>query len=56
LSVETREVSSTTSENVLRSWKSPALADAARGRTLERVLHFLLEDAARAAQLAQLLK
>ena len=55
LSVETREVSSTTSEKVLRSWKSPrSLADAlALPVGLDRVLDLLLEDPPRAAQLAQ---
>ena len=52
---DTREVSSTTSENVLRSWKSPR-SSPIRLRVavaLDRVLDLLLEDPPRAAELAQ---
>ena len=55
LLVGTREVSSTTSEKVLRSWKSPrCLADpAAFAVAADGVADLLLEDPPGAAQLAQ---
>ena len=54
LSVVTREVSSTTSEAIVRSAKSPRLADAlAVAVPVSRVFDLVLDDAAAAAQLAQ---